>query len=291
MTNRAKAQLDFTRRTILVRVKKSKWDGKAASEQAANKAADASNTKRDRVEAKIVLIESKYLQPITSPMNSMTSLLKSKSRPWSDGGWRMLYIDDYPDTRSALEKFQRAVRDAVQTTLSLENYTKIKALSEKECGNLLDGNFPTRERMLERYDVKILTDVVSSSDDCRIRGMSEEDIKEREQAQMEEINEGNRIMLRELAKMIETLHETLADDKKRYHGSEEGGYPILDNVAAMIDQCQRFNITGDPKLANLITKARKSVAEIDLTQCKEDKLARKSAAKEAKSVMEDLLSF
>lgn len=284
------SRTEFARRVKLVRVKKSKWDGKISSDKAAAAAAKAEHAKEDRIEARILAIESKHLQPITGPMAAMSALLKQKSRPFRDGGWRMVFVEDYSDLREALDKYARQVSDAVQTTIR-DKYDTIKAEAEKDLNGLIAGRFPTRERMLERYAVRILTDVVSTADECRARGMTEDEVSEREQSIVEEIAEGNKIMIRELAKMVENLHNALKEEDKRFHGTESMGYPLMDNVSSMLDQCERFNVTQDEKLAASIDKARKALAQIDMTQCKEDKLARKAAAKTAQSVMDDLMSF
>jgi hypothetical protein len=302
MTTKTKAgtvqsSSDWVRDVIKLRVKFSFFDGKYDSEQAAELAAKAAKADPKRIESKIAALERKALRGISGPMSTMRRLWKSATRPWEDGGWRLCLASDYPKLREQLDDLQRKVRDGVKEVVRTK-YDELHAEAKKALNGLLEDKFPSRERMLEKYEVQIFTDLLSPLEDTRVGmggGMSQAEVDallaERRAYYETMITDGNRDMVSDIASAVENLHETLSEADKSFHGSPGMGYPIFEAIESMLKRCERLNITKDEKVTALVAKVREALTGIDPEVIKEDKLARKDACKKAKSIMEELSTF
>lgn len=285
---------DFTRDNLKLKVSFSIWDGKLGSERVAELAAKAEHAEQDRIDGKIIAIPRSKQKKTYSIKGAMTKVWHNATRPWDDGGWRLIPASEYAKVKAELEEMQRQYRDAVKEEI-IKCYPELKAEAEKELNGLLGDRFPSKEVLIGKYDVRLYTDTVASASDIRFTGMSESEVNaiiaERERGMEEMIAQGNREMIRDVAKAAQTLFDTLSDPESGFHGNAEKGFPLINNVNAMLDRCEKFNITNDKGVSDLIARTRKLLAGIDLSNAKEDKGARKEAVKQTKTVLDELAAF
>lgn len=289
---------DFTRDVIKVKVSFSLFPGEVPSPKVAHIAAQAEAADEDLIKGSVVIIPRDKFKATRAAKNQMVALWKkgngkglSGTRPWEDGGWRLALVSEYATLRTELEQLARNYRDAVRQEID-RSYDDLKATAESKLNGLLGDGFLAKDVLLSKYDVRIYTDRLASMDDVRFTGLSDDEaqalVADRDAYYNQLIISTNTDLLGDIAKAITILIERLEDEKSTFQGTPETGFPVIENVLSMLARCEKFNITGDAKIAATISKLRDQIQAIDMTKAKQDTQARRTAAKAAKQAHKDL---
>lgn len=287
---------DQLRQRLKIRISVSFWDGKIASDRGQESLAKTEHIKKDRAEVKIRALDSKVMSALTTVLGQLKNLLKRNSFPWEDGGWRLIYTDKYSIVRPQIDNLIREAKDVVRQIVKTK-YDTLKKDYEIELNGLAkETPFPSPERLLERYDVRFFVQQVSMMDKAalvssgippkEVERMMAEDRKDTE----ERIRTGNTQLLENALEKAKKLAESLTDPDCRYHGMSETGFPLIENVRSDLDLLEGQGFIDD-KMAGIIARTRKVLDGIDLETARKDKTARKEAAKQASSLIDDLKSF
>ena len=290
--NRKVKTLDFTRDRIKIQVSFSIWDGKVFSEKGRDDVVQANQASRNIVEVKIKTIARASQAKIYQVKQAMTDLWHEATSPWEDGGWRLGLVSEYPALRLQLDELKRQYDDAVTETVD-RNYDALKREFLINANKLAAYTpFPSKQVLLRKYGCRIAADKIASDADFRFTGLSHEDAErladEREQYLRDTIAQSNEGLLKDVAKTVKFLVDSLGDYETTFRGSEFTGFPIFRNVESMLDRCIKLNVGNDASFIKRVEEVRQKIHSVDPTQCQIDLDTRKAAVKAVKSVLDDL---
>jgi predicted transcriptional regulator len=291
----SRRDFDLARDTLLIKVSFSKWTGELGSDEVRDAAAKAEKADPGSIKGKIVALPAKAQKRVNHVQDAMGNLYKDNTRLWADGGWRMIMASDYPGLREKLNALVREYHDAVKADV-IDKYEAHKADALTRLNGLIKDRFPGKEELAAKYDVRILIDKISPSQDFRIPGMSKNDvdelIKEREDQMAQLIAESNKDLIQRIAATVKALIDRLTTkDMRIVKGKHTESYPIFDNITLMVDTVERLNYAGDQKIADTVAKVRKELTNLDIDKIKDSAKEQKKVVKTAESVLDELSKF
>jgi hypothetical protein len=218
----------------------------------------------------------------------------TRTLPWYDGkgGPRAVHPD-------AVMDLQVEVGDRERNYLELASefvreYTAIWPQRVYDMGDLFDPReFPDPRDMMRRFYVRTSWSALPRVADIRVNasGMSKTDIdamvEQAKLAEQQRIQTAMNTAAQRLFKVVKSMHDTMSVPI----GEKGGGFhnSKLENIAQMAELIPMFNITNDPKLAELALKAKKlSIKSPD--ELKKDVDKRSRAASEAKVLADAIAS-
>lgn len=233
---------------------------------------------------------------ITSIQNKATTMLKQMSQPFGEEDkWRLL-------PNACFEKFIRALGpikqeyDAALERLR-ENAQDIIDTAKANVGNF-EIKVPTIEEMLEAYEMR--TDFRPIPEGANFRGLDENTInklRQRHDAQLEaavHIAEKNTLerFVDPLERFVERMKaydekELVGDSKKRTGVFRDS---VITNIKDLHEVVKDFNITGNPKLAQLDIDLADLVS-IKPDTLRESEMVRTKATTRAQEVLDNLKAW
>ena len=144
------AKTNLASKGVLVRLAITKWSGVKTSKKAAEKIAKDNGIAIRRVRGVLEVLGKDNVSKTRNPANEARTFLNTHTSPFDDLGWRFLPSDKIEFVKDRLEEFKQEFQKGVKEIV--EDYTRIRKLSEKELADLWDDSyFPDKDEVEDLF--------------------------------------------------------------------------------------------------------------------------------------------
>lgn len=239
----------------------------------------------------------KYLKKLVEGSHTLTKLRATgqaartyfyqHTRPWLDGGERILPNELYFDVTSQMRKFETEYFGWVDEFI--KGYPDdIKRAQARLKGMFKAEDYPDPEAIRDRFYFAFTIWPFPNMTDWRCQ-MADEDREEHIRAAVEQLEASHERMAQDLFmrmfKVVENMHTRLADTDMIFRDS------LVGNVRELVDLMPKLNITNDPRIDELVKEARMNLCSFDAQTLRDDRDTRKKVAKEAEKMVNKLSAY
>jgi len=292
MTNR------LSNKAMLVSLTISGWAARGSDKEVTDAVLDSHDAQRDSGQFTKKLLDQSALKPIHSITNKARAYHNRLTRPWLDGGTRIIPSILVSEYTKGIQAFKDKHAEAV-TTLGQE-YPAHKALAKKKLGKLYkESEYPTVEVLMESYQLKHLFLPFPSAKDFRdeldVADMQE--IKHDLEKRLEDVvNMAMAKLGKEIAEVVGHMANKLAEFKPantKTGTKAKGAFrkSLVENVKELAELLPAFNLNDDPKLTAITKRIKKELLITDAGTLREDETVRKKVAKSADEILKEVSAF
>ena len=209
------------------------------------------------------------------------------SLPWFDGrgGPRAVAAAGVMDISQQVGDWKREYFELVDAFIPV--YGAQRAERAFDMGTLFDPrDFPRLDEIKRKFYFEFSWCALPNADDIRLaEGLSKEEAEalaeEAREAEVSRLKTAMDTAASRLYEVVSSMHKTMAVPDAKFHNTK------LENINKLVDLMPGLNIANDPKLIEL-TKKAKLLALKSPDELRNDVDARARAAKEAKTLAEQL---
>ena len=144
------AKTNLASKGVLVRLSITKWSGVKTSKQVAEKIAKDNGIAIRRIRGVLEVLGKENVSKTRNPANEARTFLNTHTSPFDDIGWRFLPSDKIEEVKERLEEFKADFKKGVKEIL--DDYDRIRKLSEEELGDLWDDSyFPAKDEIEDKF--------------------------------------------------------------------------------------------------------------------------------------------
>jgi len=279
----------LSEKSLLVRHKISrksfrKYDKVISAEVAAKHGTDSKESGRYNK----ILLHPNYLKAINAAATKAYQYHITNTLPWEDEGTRILPSAQYSEYTRKEREFIAEFNSAVE--LFILEYSEAKREAEKRLNGMFDpADYPPVETLQSAYGIEITFYPVPDKADFRItldseeRSKIESDLETRMNSALENAMSDLWARLREsvahLRNQLQTFLAAGEGESKRLYSA------WFDNVSAIVDIIPALNITADPMLTDLATRAKTELLEYSPDYLREQPSACEKVTKSADDIL------
>jgi hypothetical protein len=193
-----------------------------------------------------------------------------RTLPWSDKGTRLLPTSMFFDYKKEVN----ARRDYFNSKVAqfLMEYPTLMLAAERSLGDLFNpADYPTVEEVQSKFGFRLVFSPVAEAGDFRIDVGNSELAELREQyesAYESRVQEAMQTAWDKLHDVLTTMSEKLTEPEgekpKLFHGT------FVSNITDMCSLLTHLNIANDPKLEMARRELERAIANVDITDIRED---------------------
>jgi hypothetical protein len=250
------------------------------------------------IDLKKTTMMKEFTKSIDSIISSVYPIFTDYTSPWRDGGWRILptyLFSKFEDAiRRKNEELQEALNEFIPSYNSFIERTKL-ALG----GMANNINYPTADYLRSRYSFSVSYDPLPTSGDFRLD--ISKDIADKIKQNCEEnsnraVKEAMDNIWNRVIASIEKIYERFsAEDFESVNKAGETimrkprlSESIIENLKDLIELLPGLNITNNPFLETVRQEMESKFASISIESIKEDDELRKTKAKEAETLLNNI---
>jgi hypothetical protein len=237
---------------------------------------------------KALLPENPKLEAVRKWGDGFRDFIYTNSLPWDDSGWRIGRADRHMEFMAQAGDKIREGEALVEEFMA--EYRVAIENAKFTLANLFDpSDYPGEQEVRAKFRFTLDVTTLPNAEDFRIVdgvpqdevdklvGIAKNSVETRVQKAMDVAYEK---LYEVVAKMASTLEQYGGGQIKKFNDT------LVGNIAELVDAMPALNITGDPKLASLASKARElsMYAAADL---RKDENVRKAAIIEAKALAKE----
>lgn len=277
---------DLTTKAMLVDLNITQWTGKKYDKKANEAVEDRFQATQKAGRYRKVLAAKDDLAEIKSIISAARDFHIENTRPWIHDGANILPSKNYMHYREKMAEFKSKFEDAVNRV----DWVQVKENAKQFLGQLFeDDDYPEPVVIKAKYSFKVSVLPIPSANDFRVTQITDEDIAAIQQQITEQLEEANKLLMRDLYdrlyNVVEKAYETFKDPNARFHDSK------LDNIQEVVDVLRRLNMDDDQKLERLCKLAEEKICSLDPVEIRKEPEARQEAATDAKKLLDALAAF
>jgi hypothetical protein len=242
------------------------------------------------------------LKEFTKEIQSVCDLIhptfNKYTQPWKEGGWRILNVNNY----SKLEQDIRALNENLGKALDrfIPLYDHYKEESMLKLGGMSTNiDYPSAEYVRSRFSIEVSYDPITTSGDFRIE-IGQDEVEQIKKVCDERNNRSLKVAMEDAWNRVVTAIEKIYNSfsAEEYEWTNKAGEIVMrkprifqsniDNIRELIDLLPSLNITNDPNLNNIKRELEDKFLEINVEDIKDDDVLRKSKAKEAEDLLNNI---
>jgi hypothetical protein len=272
--------------SILVNISISVWSGRKLDKEVSQEV-DAQKSTKTRAGNynKNLFAGVDELEKVRQIAGRLRNWHQENTLPWSDGGDRLLPMQNFIDYKRQLTEYEREFTEAVQEFC--DKYPTLISAQAFRMGALFKRDeYPLPDEIPYKFELRYTFTPVPEIHDSRVNA-SEEVRKELEQHYAKAYEDKLANVTKDL---WERLHDCLKHLADRLSDAEDGERKIFRDslVGNAVDLCgllTRLNVTNDPKLEEARKALETTVCNLDPKDLRKDGNARK----EIKSRVDEIL--
>jgi len=284
---------------MLVDLSISQWSGIRRDKAASAKVSDDAGAKRG-----VASVTKKLLGdcPELKAISDFVAMVRTGTHhemtlPWSNSGLRLLptakFFDYQADVTAKQGKFATLVKEF------LLSYEWARAEAKAALGSLFnDDEYPTADVLARKFKFVVNYLPVPEVGDWRVDmgNTAREELSQRYADYYEEQNKKTIATLvsqtlEPLMRMSEKLADPTAGDKANSRGIKTFRDSLVENVVAMIDRLETYNLTNDPTIRETRFKLQQVMDGITPDALREDAYLRRETKRKVDEVIASLPSL
>ena len=224
------------------------WSGQRFDRDATSRVTRDNHASHDAARVNKHLVPREALAKVTSAATAIRTHYYASTLPWRDNGDRLLTRKMYMQFMNDHAKLRDAFYTEVNHFLGV-TYLSARAQAEFRMGDMFDArDYPSELFLAPKFYVTLDIDAVTEANDFRVtmEAAERETIKGMMEAAMgERINRAIGDVWARLHKVVENLHERLADKDAIFRDS------LISNVREIAEMIPALNILDDQALAEV----------------------------------------
>lgn len=249
-------------------------------------------TNRRRVSVQVDLFASSpHLKNAKDTAQALRNHVNSQTLPWGDDGRRFVPNSIKVELDNHIRKELSSIDEEMEKHFS--SYLDQKKLWESEGGGLANTGieFPSEAVGRGKYSIEIVPGVVTSSDDIRVGGLTEEQKKRFINDVRAAENSRIQGTVRNVAERVEDVLTRMVDRMGAYGKDENGKVKgkfhdtIVGNVKEIAGLLDHFNITNDPEIEVVRRRLINEICVVSPEDLREDEELRKDIQKKASDIL------
>lgn len=270
---------------MVVNLHVSKWAGLRHDKAASDKVTSDTGADSDVARVNKRLVRKEATAAIDTAANALRAHFYANTMPWKDNGDRILPRNNFMEFSERhgklMQDYNRAIDDFLNNTYQVE----VDRAAFRMGAMYNPAEFPRVEDLRSKFRANLVIDSVTAPGDFRVE-LSKDAADAVKDAMAEQHQERVSTAMGDLwSRLRERLahfHEKTASDKNpRLYAS------MIDNLADIVAMVPKLNFTNDEKLNDLAKEIEQYLLTNNIDDLRKDESARKSAATEAKRIMDD----
>ena len=278
----------LTNNAILVRFSVGGWGATKYDKKITQEVEDRHGKKGEIGRFNKQLADKKYLTELSSNISMARKFHYQQTMPWLDAdGIRILPTVNFIRYQEGMSEFHS------KHIAALDKFKSIFSDLIEEARYRLGDKFNLREypslsAVLERYRWILTFSPVPESGDFRV-DLDKETIQEIEKEMKDRLASSYDGAVLDLFERIHTQTSHMAERLENYTGGKEGSFrdSLIDNTIELSALLPSLNITGNAKLNELARRIDQDLCQYQADVLRENDLARKDVALQAKSIAQD----
>lgn len=264
--------MSISNSSMLVEMNISVWTGQKVDRKATIKVTDDANATADAGQFKKNLMAGTTLRKEIADYAAICRTWHNgRTLPWSDKGARLLPTSMFFDYKKEVNA-RRAYFDS-KVAQFIEEYPTLMMAAERSLGDLFNpADYPTVEEVQSKFGFRLVFSPVAESGDFRIDvGNSElaELRQQYESAYESRVQDAMQTAWSKLHEALVAMSEKLTEQPegmkaKLFHGT------FVSNAQDLCSLLTHLNITNDPKLEMARRELERAIANVDITDIRED---------------------
>ena len=290
--NSMKIATPLSRKAVLVSVNISQWTARKLDKRVTDKVNREHHAANDAGRYNKLLIAGEHLAELTNMVSKARALHYKMTRPWADEGPRILpnvlfakFSDEFRTLKrefaEAADKFAAAYPGFIEE--------RKRALN----GLFNAADYPSAKEIRSKFNLDLTILPFPDADD--FRSELDEDTVEEIRAQLKATTSGvvDGAMAHTAQQIIDTVGH-MAKKLAEYVPSggkgekAEGVFrdSLVENVRELAELLPAFNLTGDPRLADITARIQSELCGEDAADLRENDEARETVQKSAEEIVE-----
>jgi hypothetical protein len=201
--------------------------------------------------------------------------------PWSDEGFRLLPSNFYFDLMARMREFEASFEQGVDSFLAV--YPQYIDQVRPELNGLFrEEDYPTAEKLREKFGVKLEILPIPSGGDFRVQMSAEEQARvsrEIDANVRQSLTRGTEDLWKRLREVVSHMVDRLNEPESRFHAS------LVTNVVDLAEILPRLNVSGDADLNRFAEQIRQRLCNHSAQNLKKHDLLRVTAATDAANIV------
>lgn len=267
---------DINTRAMLVTLSTSTFNPSKLDRSTTAEVTTAKGAAKDAGEYRKKMIPKAVIDPVLKAANEVYLTHKMLTRPWEDGGSRLLCIDLFDRYNDEINGGRRLFE--IEVEKFLKHYEDIRATAPVRMGATYDPrDFPDIAEVRARFAIRTVWTPLPKGSDFRLH-LQDDDLNElaasvdsRVAAAVGQARAENHDLLKE---KLEKVSERLSKPEHVFRDT------LIENLREVCTLLPQMCITPDPELARAVDAAVQGVAKYDPQELRDD-LDKRAAAKRA----------
>lgn len=273
--------MSLTNSALLVSLNISQWTGRKLDKTATNTVeVNHSTEKRVGNYTKKLLPGAKELDRISALAQSIRQFFYTNTLPWSTEGNRIISSKNYMDFTTEYKRRKNEFDQAVNDFIAV--YPNLKAAAKSKLGNLFqEHEYPTPQYLVGAFKCEVAFYPLPDVSDFRV------EISETEkQTFLATMRETETKAIKEcwsrLYTVVEKAVEKLGQPEAIFRDS------LIGNIQDLCSLIPKLNITDDPTLETMRQQLEKTIADVDVHECREMPDYRQEKTKELNRILDSM---
>lgn len=272
---------------MIVRLSISKWTARKFDKKITREVAQTHGVSDDIGRYNKVLIAKEAVQAIDKAATAARSYHYEHTLPWDDFGGRLLpsaqFMEYSKKMRELKSEFENAVADFVR------NYPQYRDEAERRLNGMFNpADYPAPFEIDRKFNFSTDIEPVPSAEDFRVNVQKRD--KERIQKEIAKsvdhrLQDATRDLYERLFTVVQRFAERLDDPEAKFKDT------LVGNIVELTSLLPKLNVSNDPKLETLRNEVKSKLAKHEPDTLRSDAVARKGAAKDAKSILEKMNGY
>ena len=204
--------------------------------------------------------------------------------PWSDEGYRLLPAHFYFDLTTKMREFERAFSQSVEEFLAVYP-SYIEQVRPELNGLFREEDYPSAERLREKFGVKLEVLPIPSGDDFRVTLSEEEQARvarEIDETVRQSLDRGTRDLWARMTDVVTHMVDKLNEPESRFHAS------LVTNVFDLVDLLPRLNVNQDEELNRFAGEIKSRLCNVSAHELKKNDALRVTTASDAAQILSQM---
>ena len=275
--------INLSDKAILVHLRVCRWAGTKQDPTVTEEVCENKEAAKDAGVWVTYFIPPGKLKDLKSKANHVRSVWMKHSRPWLDGGVRILrtaFADQFmTEIKEAIAQYDAEAKRWLE-----QDYPVILAEMPDRLKKLLDGRtMPTAEELSQKFRIELnLMPLPNATQDWRGQMSDDEISKQMRESQKRMLTTMEQDLWRELGLLVKRVQERLSDPGKKFKDS------LIANLRTFCETLPSWNLTEDAVLEQTRKSILEQIGSVDPQDLRENDNIRQGVAKKAASALESL---
>jgi len=268
---------DLSQKAVLIHLRVCRWNGTKRDPKQTDKVCEDLGVDEDAGFWVTNFIPPNKLDSLKTRANNVRSVWLRFTRPWLDGGTRILPLKKKPEYDKEIgEAISSYNTEAVRWVT--DDYPAIVQQMPKRLKSLLDGRqMPSGDELLRKFQIKVSTIQIARTSDLK-DGPLADIVQEIEKSLKATASEAIASIYNQLSELVAKIHKKLEDPKGKFKDS------LINNLRTFCEELPDWNLTDDTSLEDLRKVVVEKFGDVDPQDLRDNPIFRKGMAKAAQAM-------